>query len=40
MCGLAPLDVDEIGFCGRFGLGENLGLLSHDFNQIKKCKGI
>ena len=36
MCGLAPLDEDEIGYSGKFGLGENLGPPQHDFNHLEK----
>ena len=31
-----PLDVDEIGWSGRLGLGKNLGPLHNDFNTAQQ----
>ena len=36
-CGVASLDMAEIGRCGRLSLGKNLGQPQNDFNHLIIC---
>ena len=39
MRGVASLDVHEMGWSGKLGVGKNLGLLQHHFNHFLKVFG-